>query len=131
MVLFGITLPFDRLSRSRGYVTYPLLTLTPLTSLSITQLADSFDLHVLTTPPAFVLSQDQTLQIVSSNPPWPLGAKLGGIVVEKAQHFSIRTESAEKKYFFKLIVLFVFHTTTALSLLRPFRNFISNRANLA
>ncbi|UCE46761.1 MAG: hypothetical protein JSW47_14250, partial [Phycisphaerales bacterium] len=28
-----------------------------------------FDLHVLATPPAFVLSQDQTLQFVSSNPP--------------------------------------------------------------
>ena len=36
-----------------------LLTLSPLT------LAGSFDLHALTTPPAFNLSQDQTLQLKS------------------------------------------------------------------
>ena len=35
-----------------------LLTLSPLT------LAGSFDLHVLAMPPAFNLSQDQTLQLI-------------------------------------------------------------------
>ena len=76
MILSGITAPFGclpesklTLFRSTGYVTYPLLTLTPLTILSITQLKSPFDLHVLTTPPAFVLSQDQTLHFYSSNPP--------------------------------------------------------------
>ena len=53
------------LSRSSGYVTYLFLTLSPLTALSVTQLYGPFDLHVLATPPAFVLSQDQTLQFVS------------------------------------------------------------------
>jgi hypothetical protein len=40
-----------------------LLTLSPLT------LAGSFDLHVLAMPPAFNLSQDQTLQLIFLVPP--------------------------------------------------------------
>ncbi len=36
----------------------------------------SFDLHALTTPPAFVLSQDQTLHFVSSAPPRRTGTAL-------------------------------------------------------
>ena len=52
-----------QLSQSPGYVTYALLTLSPLTSFSVTQLGHSFDLHVLATSSAFVLSQDQTLQL--------------------------------------------------------------------
>jgi hypothetical protein len=39
-----------------------LLTLPPLS------LAGSFDLHVLGTPPAFILSQDQTLRKVFNQP---------------------------------------------------------------
>ncbi len=39
-----------------------LLTLPPLV------LADPFDLHALATPPAFNLSQDQTLQLKSVDP---------------------------------------------------------------
>jgi hypothetical protein len=35
----------------------------------IAHLTDSFDLHVLTTPPTFILSQDQTLQIDSLKNP--------------------------------------------------------------
>ncbi len=35
----------------------------------ITQSYSPFDLHVLATPPALVLSQDQTLQFVSLTPP--------------------------------------------------------------
>ena len=74
MILSGITAPFGNtlagmtLSRCPGYVTYLLLTLSPLTTLSIAQLDGPFDLHVLATPPAFVLSQDQTLQFDSSIP---------------------------------------------------------------
>ena len=41
-----------------------LLTLSPLT------LAGSLDLHALTTPPAFNLSQDQTLQLFFVDPSW-------------------------------------------------------------
>jgi hypothetical protein len=37
----------------------------------------SYDLHVLSTPPAFVLSQDQTLQFISEIDPIELGMNLG------------------------------------------------------
>src|SRR5690606_39915470 len=52
--------PFGGLSRSPGWVPHVLLTRSPL---GLHQQAGwtSFDLHALSTPPAFVLSQDQTL----------------------------------------------------------------------
>jgi hypothetical protein len=53
----GITCPFGQLSRSPGHISDSLLTRSPLT------LAGPCDLHVLATPPAFRLSQDQTLQL--------------------------------------------------------------------
>src|SRR4028119_110176 len=53
----GITRPFGRLSPSPGYVSDSLLTRSPL------GIATPCDLHVLATPPAFRLSQDQTLQL--------------------------------------------------------------------
>ena len=52
----GISSPFELLSPAEGQVNYVLLTRSPLC------LATSFDLHVLGTPPAFILSQDQTLR---------------------------------------------------------------------
>ncbi len=57
------------LFQSLGYVTYLFLTLSPLTIYPITLQNSPFDLHVLAMPPAFVLSQDQTLQFISLNPP--------------------------------------------------------------
>ena len=57
--LCGISQNFSWLSPSKRQVTYVLLTRAPLYSL---RRAFSFDLHVLSMPPAFVLSQDQTLQ---------------------------------------------------------------------
>ena len=54
--LCGISRSFLLLSPAQGQVTYVLLTRSPLISKR-----DSFDLHVLGTPPAFILSQDQTL----------------------------------------------------------------------
>ena len=54
----GITRPFGRLSRGRGQVLHVLLSRSPLAS---TRRWVPFDLHVLGAPPAFVLSQDQTL----------------------------------------------------------------------
>ena len=54
--LFGISLAFARVSQTVRQVTYVLLTRSPL------DIAISFDLHVLGTPPAFILSQDQTLK---------------------------------------------------------------------
>ena len=55
MVLCGISTNFFVLFPRYGQVAHALLTSPPLS------IAASFDLHVLSTPPAFVLSQDQTL----------------------------------------------------------------------
>ncbi len=62
LVTYGINPPFGGLSRSFGQVAHVLLTLAPLSSICIATSATPFDLHVLSTPPAFVLSQNQTLQ---------------------------------------------------------------------
>jgi hypothetical protein len=65
MVLSGISSPFELLSQSLGQVTHVLLTRSPLSHLiQQAELNASLDLHVLSTPPAFVLSQDQTLQFI-------------------------------------------------------------------
>ena len=60
IVTSGISIPFGMLSPSKGQVAYALLTRSPLRIKP--KLNSPFDLHVLGTPPAFVLSQDQTLQ---------------------------------------------------------------------
>ena len=59
---FGISTSFEVLSPSEGQVAYALLTRLPLTFPIASYRVRPFDLHVLSTPPAFVLSQDQTLQ---------------------------------------------------------------------
>ena len=63
--LSGISSCFHELSRSYRQVTHVLLTRPPLSLNQIDPKASmvktSLDLHVLGTPPAFVLSQDQTL----------------------------------------------------------------------
>ena len=61
MVVSGISSAFALLSPTQGQVAYALLTRAPLYS-PIRKQAFSSDLHVLSTPPAFILSQDQTLQ---------------------------------------------------------------------
>ena len=58
----GINPPFGGLSPTQGYVVHVLLTRAPLESTNINTGVISFDLHVLNTPPAFVLSQNQTLR---------------------------------------------------------------------
>ena len=55
----GITTRFQELFRCKGQVSHPLLTRSPLSWQA--SLPIPFDLHVLSTPPAFVLSQNQTL----------------------------------------------------------------------
>ena len=60
MTLCGISSRFQLLSPTERQVSHALLTRSPL-SQSPKGLAP-FDLHVLGTPPAFVLSQDQTLK---------------------------------------------------------------------
>ena len=61
VVLCGISTPFDALSPCMRQVTHALLTRSPLSCIQASSPATPFDLHVLSTPPAFVLSQDQTL----------------------------------------------------------------------
>ncbi len=58
--LSGISTPFEMLSQSLRQIIYALLTRAPLNERASS--FTPFDLHVLGTPPAFVLSQDQTLQ---------------------------------------------------------------------
>ena len=58
-MLCGITIRFQMLFLSERQVTHALLTRPPLSFKASSKA--SFDLHVLSTPPAFVLSQDQTL----------------------------------------------------------------------
>ena len=65
MTLCGISSRFQLLSPSERQVTHALLARPPLRT-DINQpksqsFCSPFDLHVLGTPPAFVLSQDQTL----------------------------------------------------------------------
>jgi hypothetical protein len=75
----GISCSFEQLSPTLRQITYVLLTRPPLTHVTpphalpfepisrplvhhVSQsLVDAFDLHVSSTPPAFILSQDQTL----------------------------------------------------------------------
>src|ERR1700712_1867666 len=59
-VVSGIRHRFQCLSQSQGQVTHVLLTRSPLIDRASS--VSSFDLHVLSTPPAFILSQDQTLR---------------------------------------------------------------------
>ena len=62
MVLCGISTPFGVLFPCLGKVAHALLTRPPLKQFVASYSLSPLDLHVLGTPPAFVLSQDQTLK---------------------------------------------------------------------
>ena len=64
MVLSGISSRFRLLSLCRRQVAHVLLTRSPLNRIESIATTNPipFDLHVLGMPPAFVLSQDQTLK---------------------------------------------------------------------
>ena len=64
MVLSGISSRFRLLSLCKRQVAHVLLTRSPLNKIESIATANliPFDLHVLGMPPAFVLSQDQTLK---------------------------------------------------------------------
>src|SRR4051794_22358031 len=95
----GISPNFLELSQSRGQVAHVLLTRSPLEHPP--EGGVSFDLHVLSTPPAFVLSQDQTLRrclnpgenqeltlLISINPKKPTKGLLLGTDFRHAVEFS-------------------------------------------
>ena len=65
MVSCGISTPFGVLFPSKGEVAHALLTRPPLKQPVASYQPSPLDLHVLGTPPAFVLSQDQTLKFDS------------------------------------------------------------------
>ena len=68
MVLCGISTSFPVLSPCEGQIAHALLTRPPLRFKEIHPKVSfsksPLDLHVLGTPPAFVLSQDQTLRLI-------------------------------------------------------------------
>ena len=63
IIIFGISSDFSELSQTLGQIIHVLRTLAPLSALSIATSNTPLDLHVLSTPPAFVLSQNQTLRL--------------------------------------------------------------------
>ena len=58
----GINSPFGELSPTSRQIAHVLRTRSPLNNTCIATDVIPFDLHVLSTPPAFVLSQNQTLR---------------------------------------------------------------------
>ncbi len=58
----GISSPFGELSPTFRQIAHVLRTRSPLNRTNIAISPVPFDLHVLSTPPAFVLSQNQTLR---------------------------------------------------------------------
>ena len=63
-ILWGISRSFLRLSLCSGHVAHALRTLAPVAAISIATHALPLDLHVLSLPLAFILSQDQTLHCI-------------------------------------------------------------------
>ena len=61
LATYGINSTFVELFRAFRQVAHVLRTLAPLIFICIATNESPFDLHVLSTPPPFVLSQNQTL----------------------------------------------------------------------
>jgi hypothetical protein len=87
VVLSGISTPFGELFRASRKITHVLRTRAPLYSSLRTF---SLDLHVLGTPPAFVLSQDQTLQFRDFDPCLPPCGDSGMVYIELLQTQGMR-----------------------------------------
>ena len=66
-VLWGVRRRFHRLSPGYGHVAHALRTLAPVAARCIATPALPLDLHVLSLPLAFILSQDQTLLCIYTN----------------------------------------------------------------
>ena len=62
LITCGINSPFGELSPTSRQIAHVLRTRSPLNYICIATNVVPFDLHVLSTPPAFVLSQNQTLR---------------------------------------------------------------------
>ena len=66
-VPWGISRRFHRLPPGRGQVAHVLRPLPPVAATGIATRALPLDLHVLSLPLAFILSQDQTLHCIFYN----------------------------------------------------------------
>ena len=85
-MLCGISDPFGSLSPTLRQVTHVLLTRLPL---YLPLRAFAFDLHVLGTPPALILSQDQTLMLNGEPRPNRLPAPGAGNLVNARSLFEM------------------------------------------
>ena len=82
VVSCGISTCFQVLSPCVGQIAHALLTRPPLKHLGASSSMSPLDLHVLGTPPAFVLSQDQTLMF---NPTPPTGANRSMVFLTRSE----------------------------------------------
>ena len=123
-MLWGITIRFQKLSLSQRQVAHVLLTRPPLRILIKNQ-NSPFDLHVLSVPPAFVLSQDQTLydsciSIIPFRMTWnqscsiTLALLLSCFLVLSWLSFSFLQRNFKGRYFF--LALFGFQDAVSVSL---------------
>jgi hypothetical protein len=92
-LLSGISPGFPELSQSQGQVTHVLLTRSPL--IPTPKSGSPLDLHVLSTPPAFILSQDQTLHQGHTRHPHPEAQGSGGVQTE-LQHLTCRSSTTHR-----------------------------------
>ncbi len=76
-----------------------LRTRLPLTISSIATKNDPFDLHALDTPPAFILSQDQTLSKTHITPGGVMGSKETLDVLFGSNHYSVVKVSVPRQPF--------------------------------
>ena len=90
VVLYGISTCFQVVSLCQGQITHALLTRPPLEQKP--KSLSSLDLHVLGTPPAFILSQNQTLMFNSFTFRVPL------------QHSSASLSNTDCSFFFRYVV---------------------------
>jgi hypothetical protein len=89
LITCGINSAFAELSPTSRQIPHVLRTLTPLDIICIATNNIPFDLHVLSTPPAFVLSQNQTLREKRfGNPSWIVVAG----VVDPSRFVRVGTE---------------------------------------
>ena len=88
--LRGISSRFQLLSPSERQVAHTLLTRPPLSHTVLRRISSpyaSFDLHVLGTPPAFILSQDQTLNKSYLNTTFQLRSNQSLIAFQLSKEF--------------------------------------------
>ena len=103
VVSCGISTTFAALFPSDRQVAHALLTRPPLEHFGASSSMSPLDLHVLSTPPAFVLSQDQTL---SFNPVYFLTGSTG----------QVSTHSELLSHFLRFLFCIVFKVQCRLAL---------------